>query len=67
MCRFLVGRRLLTLLLRSALWAEVGGFIGKLLATVRTELRGFFGELLAAFGAEVGGFIGELLAAVRAR
>jgi hypothetical protein len=67
LCRFLVDRLLLVVLLGSALGAEVGGFIGELLATVRTELGGFFGELLAASGAEVGGSIGELLAAVRAR
>jgi len=65
--RFLVCRRLLALLLRSALRAEVGGFIGNLLATVRTELGGFLGELGAAFGTEVGSFIGYLRAAVRAR
>jgi len=67
LCRFLVGRRRLVLLLRSALRAEANGFIGKLLATVRTELGGFLGELRAAFGAEVGSFIGKLLATVRAR
>jgi hypothetical protein len=67
LCRFLVGRRLLLLLLRSALRAEVNGLIGKLLATVRTELGGFSGELRAALRAEVRSFIGELRAALRAR
>jgi len=66
LCRFLVGHRLLVLLLRSALGAEVDGFIRKLLAAVRTELGGLLGKLLAAFGAE-GSFIGDLRAAVRAR
>jgi len=65
--RFLVGRRLLALLLRSALWAEVNGFIGEFLATVSTELGGFIGELRAALRAEAGSFIGELRAALRAR
>src|SRR5918994_7407969 len=68
LCRFLIGRRLLVLLLRAALRAEVNGFIGKLLATVRTEqLGGFIGKLRAALRAEVGSFIGELRAALRAR
>jgi hypothetical protein len=67
LCRFLVCRRLLLdVLLRSALGAEVGSFIGKLLAAVRTELGGLLGELRAALRAEVGSFIGELGATVRA-
>jgi hypothetical protein len=67
LCMFLVGRRLLVLLLRAALRAEVNGFIGKLLAAVRTEIGGFIGKLRAALWAEVSSFIGELRAAVRAR
>jgi hypothetical protein len=68
LCRFLDSRRLLVLLLlRSALRAEVDGFIGKLLAAVRTELGGFLGQLRTALRAEVGSFIGQLRAAVRAR
>ena len=67
LCRFLVGRRLLALLLRSALRAEVGGGVGKLLATVRTGLGDLLGKLNAALGAEVSGFTGQLRAAVRAR
>jgi hypothetical protein len=57
---------LVLLLLRSALRAEVGTFLGKLLAAVRTEHSGFFGKLRATFGAE-DSFIGDLDAAVRAR
>ena len=67
LCRFLVGLRLLDLLLCSALRTEVSGFIGKLLATVRTELGGFLGEFCAALRAEVSSFIENLRATVRAR
>jgi hypothetical protein len=67
LCPFLVVRRLPTLLLCSALGAEVDLFIGQLLAAVRTELGGLLGELRAALGAKVCSFIGKLRAAVRAR
>jgi hypothetical protein len=69
LCRFLVGRLLLLLdlLLRSALRAEVDLFLGKLLATVRTESSGFLEEFRATPWAEVSIFVGELRAALRAR
>src|ERR687885_2069136 len=56
-------------LLRPAVRTEIGGFIGELSTTIRTEGVYFYfiGELHTAIRTKVGRFIGELSAAVGAK
>ena len=56
-------------LLRPAVRTEIGGFIGELSTTIRTEGGYFYfiGELHTAIRTEVGRFVGELSAAVGAK
>src|SRR5918911_2914120 len=67
LCRLLSGCP--RTLLRPAVRTEIGGFIGELSTTIRTEGVYFYfiGELHTAIRTEVGCFVGELSAAVGAK